>query len=140
MSNLGTNENAAAATSPRQVQLTVSGVQNDLKNGLSRPMIQAKYALSGKDLKDLFSHPSLKGLKTKSAPGFVLFDDTVEGTQTPEVSQISTPTIVEVEAEVEIEMIEEYETEEVSNSTEMRRESEELESWEQDLAESDSVL
>jgi len=58
--------------------LTVTGIQRDLNNGLTRPQIQAKYNLSGKDLKELFSHPKLKGLKTKVAPSFKLVDDTLE--------------------------------------------------------------
>ncbi|MCK4521791.1 MAG: hypothetical protein KAU20_04405 [Nanoarchaeota archaeon] len=61
---------------PQKTQLTVSGILNDLNEGLSRPNIQAKYNLSGKDMKDLFSHPKLKGRKTKPAPSFVLTDDT----------------------------------------------------------------
>jgi hypothetical protein len=60
----------------QKTQLTVSGILNDLNEGLSRPNIQAKYNLSGKDMKDLFAHPKLKGRKTKPAPSFVLTDDT----------------------------------------------------------------
>jgi len=59
-----------------KVQLTVSGIQEDLNNGLTRAEIQAKYGLSGRDMKSVFSHPKLKGLKTKPAPQFVLTDDT----------------------------------------------------------------
>lgn len=66
------------AVAPVQVQLTVSGILTDLDNGLTRDNIQNKYKLSAKDLKGLFSHPSLKGKKTKVAPGFVLTDDTAE--------------------------------------------------------------
>jgi hypothetical protein len=58
-----------------KTQITVSGIKVDLANGLTRPQIQAKYNLTGKDLKDLFSHPKLKGLKTKPAPSFILTDD-----------------------------------------------------------------
>jgi len=65
-------------TAPTTVQLTVSGVLADLGNGLTRAMIQAKYKLSGKDMKALFSHEKLKGRKTTPAPGFVLIDDTEE--------------------------------------------------------------
>jgi len=75
---------------PVRTQLTVSGIQADLNNGLSRPQIQSKYALSGKDMKDLFSHPKLKGLKTKPAPSFVLTDDTADAVE--EVAEMQAPT------------------------------------------------
>jgi len=73
------NENGAAQAA--KVQLTVSGIQGDLKNGLTRAQIQAKYGLSNKDLKGVFTHPKLKGLKTKPAPAFVLTDDTVDSAE-----------------------------------------------------------
>jgi hypothetical protein len=60
---------------PQKTQITISGVRADLNNGLSRPQIQTKYNLTGKDLKDLFAHPKLKGLKTKVGPSFTLIDD-----------------------------------------------------------------
>ena len=59
-----------------KTQITVSGIQADLNNGLTRVEIQAKYSLSGRDMKTLFAHPKLKGLKTKPAPSFELIDDT----------------------------------------------------------------
>ena len=143
MSDLGNNESVAAATAPRQVQLTVSGVQNDLKNGLTRPMIQAKYNLSGKDLKDLFSHPSLKGLKTKSAPGFILIDDTVGAIE----NQVTLEQAIETaEAEQqeqvtqEVEVIEEAEVIEEEEVVAQQPTSPALEPWEQDMSVSDSVL
>jgi hypothetical protein len=85
------NENTAAQ--PAKVQLTVSGIQADLNNGLTRAAIQAKYSLTGKDLKGLFSHPKLKGLKTKPAPAFELVDDT------PDVEVEAAPIVEEVEVE-----------------------------------------
>lgn len=144
MSNSEQNGTVAAATTPRQVQLTVSGVQNDLKNGLSRPMIQAKYNLSSKDLKDLFSHPSLKGLKTKVAPGFILIDDTVEETlvDVPQDSFTDVQPLEETEEVEEIEVTEEIEvveTEEVFNEV-SQPSTPTLEPWEQDLSVSESLL
>jgi hypothetical protein len=61
---------------PAKVQLTVSGILNDLNEGLTRDGIRSKYALTAKDVTDLFKHPKLKGKKTKPAPGFSLTDDT----------------------------------------------------------------
>jgi len=85
-----------------KAQLTVSGIKNDLDQGLSRPEIQAKYGLSTRDLKSVFSHPKLKGLKTKPVPQFVLVDDEEADVivATPEaVAPEPTPTVTEVEAE-----------------------------------------
>jgi len=95
------NEGGAPKT-----QLTVSGIQGDLNNGLTRPQIQAKYNLTGKDLKDLFSHPKLKGLKTKPAPSFVLTDDT------PDAEEVAAP-VVEATTEVETPVNETVENTEV---------------------------
>jgi hypothetical protein len=129
MSDLGNN----GAAAPRQVQLTVSSVQNDLSNGLSRPMIQAKYNLSGKDLKALFSHPKLKGLKTKVAPSFVLIDDTDDSiaTETANVL-VEEPAVEEVVAEIEFE--------EVAESLPQTNATNEFEPWESDLSTSDSLI
>lgn len=80
-----------------KTQITVSGIQGDLNNGLSRPQIAAKYALSNKDLKELFSHPKLKGLKTKPAPSFILTDDTSNA----EEVVAETPVVEETTDEVE---------------------------------------
>lgn len=90
--------NLEGAAAPQQAQLTVSGILADLDNGLTRPMIQTKYKLSGKDLTELFKHPKLKGKKTKAAPGFVLVDDTpddVEETAT-DVEAVTEDTDIEV--------------------------------------------
>jgi hypothetical protein len=88
------NENSAAQ--PAKVQLTVSGIQADLNNGLTRAAIQAKYSLTGKDLKGLFSHPKLKGLKTKPAPAFELVDDT------PDVEEVASVEVEVAPAPVEV--------------------------------------
>jgi hypothetical protein len=142
MSELEQNGNVAAATTPRQVQLTVSGVQNDLNNGLSRLMIQAKYNLSGKDLKALFSNPKLKGLKTKTAPGFVLIDDTEKVQGEPQTTGQATD--VQETAEMqesenigEVEVIEEVEVVEEEMPWE---EAPSREPWEEDLSVTDSIL
>jgi len=87
-----------------KVQLTVSGIQADLNNGLSREEIRLKYGLTGKDLKGVFSHPKLKGLKTKVGPQYNLVDDTpevevvneAEGTTT-EVEEVATPLVATTE-------------------------------------------
>lgn len=59
-----------------KVQLTVSQILQDLKNGIGRKEIQKRYGLSLVDLKRLFSHPKLKGMKVKPVPQFELTDDT----------------------------------------------------------------
>jgi hypothetical protein len=80
---------------PVKVQLTVSGILNDLNEGLTRDAIRTKYSLSAKDVSELFKHPKLKGKKTKPAPGFNLVDDTPEEVvavaETPIVEDTSEP-------------------------------------------------
>ncbi len=76
--------------------LTVSGILNDLNQGLTRAAIQAKYSLSGKDLAQLFSHPKLKGKKTKVAPSFTLVDDTEDEVAVVEAAPVEVAPEVEV--------------------------------------------
>lgn len=107
MSNLENKEVVSEdvkTVAPVQVKLTVTGVQADLNNGLTREMIKAKYGLTTKDLKDLFAHPKLKGLKTKPKPGFILVDDTIgdENLKEEEVAPGEDSKIEEEVAPVEV--------------------------------------
>lgn len=64
-----------------QIQVTVSGILEDLQNGLTRNEIKEKYSLSANQLKQVFQHEKLKGRKTKKQEAQVLvIDDTVEET------------------------------------------------------------
>jgi len=47
------------------MQLKISEILNDLTNGQTRQQIKEKYNLSTAQLKSVFSHPQLKGRKTK---------------------------------------------------------------------------
>lgn len=71
------------------VKITISGIITDLENGLTRTKddanynpeigsIQEKYNISVNDVKTLFQHSKLKGLRVKPVkkPGFELIDDT----------------------------------------------------------------
>jgi len=42
-----------------KVQLTVSGIKEDLNQGLTRVDIQTKYGLPSRDVTALFKHPKL---------------------------------------------------------------------------------
>jgi hypothetical protein len=84
------------AAVPAKVQLTVSGILNDLNEGLTRDGIRSKYNLTAKDVSDLFKHPKLKGKKTKPAPGFSLTDDTPDEEVVVEaVAPVETETVAE---------------------------------------------
>lgn len=104
-------ENSTTGNEP--VKLTVSGILNDLEQGLVREQIQEKYGLSTTDMGKLFQHPKLKGKKAKKAPGFILEDDTEEV-----LAQTPTP-VGDVEVEqpetVESDNKEEPATEEVTD-------------------------
>ncbi len=70
------------------VRITISGVLEDLNNGLTREDIQEKYGLNGVELKEVFQHPKLKGKKTKKPRGFILIDDTEEVESTDSAAPI----------------------------------------------------
>lgn len=68
-----------------KIQITISSVLNDLANSMSREEIRDKYSLTNAQLKQVFSHPQLKGRKTKQVNVlFELVDDVtkVETTET----------------------------------------------------------
>jgi hypothetical protein len=61
------------------IKLTVSGIINDLNNGLDREKIATKYGLTKQEVNEVFKHPKLQGLRVKRKPAvrFVLEDDTM---------------------------------------------------------------
>ncbi len=61
-------------------RITISGILNDLENGLSRPEIAEKYEISPAEVKAMFEHPKLKGKKAKKklVLTFQLEDDTAD--------------------------------------------------------------
>ena len=89
-----------------KIQITISSVLNDLSNSMSREEIRDKYSLTNAQLKQVFSHPQLKGRKTKQVNVlFELVDDVtpevVEVTEvttiTPVINDITNPIEEEVE-------------------------------------------
>lgn len=81
----------------QKTKLTVSGILQDLENGLTRTTtsknynpeigcIQEKYNLTNYDLEMLFKHPKLKGRKTHAVKitSFILEDDIDETVETTE--------------------------------------------------------
>jgi hypothetical protein len=59
-----------------KIQITISSVLNDLSNSMTREEIRDKYSLTNAQLKQVFSHPQLKGRKTKQVNVlFELVDD-----------------------------------------------------------------
>lgn len=83
-----------------KVHLTVSQIQADLANGLDRAAIAEKYNLTKGGVKQLFSHPKLKGMKVKPAPNFVLEDDTADKpAKTSNGASTSTEEAVSVETQ-----------------------------------------
>tara|TARA_R110002012_G_scaffold227919_1_gene400116 strand:+ start:2730 stop:3173 length:444 start_codon:yes stop_codon:yes gene_type:complete len=70
------------ATPPAQI--TVSQIVEDLENGRDRKVIKAKYGLTADEVKMIFEHPKLKGMRVKKSKvmRFTLVDDTVDAAQT----------------------------------------------------------
>lgn len=67
------------ATTEGPITLTVTGIINDLNEGIDREGIAKKYNLSKTEVTELFKHPKLAGLRArkKIAVRFTLIDDTV---------------------------------------------------------------
>lgn len=81
-----TNENDVQLTEAKpKVELTISQIKEDLKNGIDRDGIKEKYGLRRVDVVRLFQNEELKGLKvhrprpatskSKATIGFILKDD-----------------------------------------------------------------
>jgi len=83
------------------IKLTVSGIINDLTNGLDREKIATKYGLTKQEVNEVFKHPKLQGLrvKRKAAVRFVLEDDTVS--TEPVNSQITDSVTMEPQSEID---------------------------------------
>lgn len=89
-SNVEPQVEAVENTQERKV-VTISGVLEDLENGLGRPLIAKKYGLNAEEMKVLFQNPNLKGRRPKRATKkitFVLVDDvTPDTTENVELQQ-----------------------------------------------------
>ena len=61
-------------------QITVSQIVEDLENGRDRKAIKTKYGLTVDEVKMIFEHPKLKGMRVKKARTvrFTLVDDIQE--------------------------------------------------------------
>jgi len=70
---------AESATTEGPITLTVTGIINDLNDGIDRDGIATKYGLTKAEVTELFKHPKLTGLRArKKIPvRFTLVDDTV---------------------------------------------------------------
>lgn len=67
------------ATTEGPITLTVTGIINDLNDGIDRDGIATKYGLTKAEVTELFKHPKLTGLRArKKIPvRFTLVDDTL---------------------------------------------------------------
>ena len=70
---------ANSATTEGPITLTVTGIINDLNDGIDRDGIATKYGLTKAEVTELFKHPKLAGLRArKKIPvRFTLVDDTI---------------------------------------------------------------
>jgi len=62
-----------------KVVLTVTGIINDLNDGIDRDGIATKYGLTKAEVTEIFKHPKLVGLRArkKIQVRFTLVDDTI---------------------------------------------------------------
>jgi hypothetical protein len=70
---------AKNATTEGPIVLTLTGIINDLNDGIDRDGIATKYGLTKAEVTELFKHPKLVGLRArkKIAVRFTLVDDTI---------------------------------------------------------------
>ncbi len=86
------------------IKLTVSGIINDLNNGLDREKIATKYGLTKQEVNEVFKHPKLQGLRVKRKPAvrFVLEDDTMSvNTDYSEIGDGVQKQLIEPQSEVD---------------------------------------
>ena len=70
--------------------LTVSQLLNDLENGIDRAGIRKKYDLTTAELKMVFAHPKLQGIRVKKHK--IMRIKLVDDTATEDPNQMSIPT------------------------------------------------
>ena len=65
-------------------QITISQIVEDLESGRDRKAIKTKYGLTVDEVKMIFEHPKLKGMRVKKSKvmRFTLVDDTINLAQT----------------------------------------------------------
>ncbi len=64
-------------------EIKISEILNLLDKGYTRDMLKEYYSLTNKEIKNLFTHPKLRGLKAKKALSFEIVDDTVKSEPAP---------------------------------------------------------
>tara|TARA_R100000544_G_C2220849_1_gene57462 strand:- start:211 stop:666 length:456 start_codon:yes stop_codon:yes gene_type:complete len=79
-------------------QLTVSQILNDLNNGTDRQEIRKKYNLSQAEIKFIFTHPKLQGVRVKKQKvmRIELIDDTETMTVNPNQMSITDVNIADM--------------------------------------------
>lgn len=77
--NVQQNPAVESTASNGPITLTVTGIINDLNEGIDRDGIATKYGLTKAEITELFKHPKLTGLRArKKIPvRFTLVDDTI---------------------------------------------------------------
>lgn len=98
------NETNETGSRTEPIQLTISGLINDLRNGITRcegdlgydktkGSIQEKYNLTKSEVKEIFKNPKLAGIKVKIAKEarYILTDDTA-GVSNSEPTKFGAPT------------------------------------------------
>jgi len=98
-------------------QITVSQIMDDLDNGRDRKAIKAKYGLTMDEVKMIFEHPKLKGMRVKKAKvvRFTLVDDT-EVIVPESTSQISLEEVISQASTETAEAISNMKSQELKNN------------------------
>ena len=109
-------EHQEVQTNPTPEVITISGIINDLDNGIDRDGLATKYGLTKTEVKTMFMHPALKGKRVKKNKvkelRFTLVDDVtphVDPNQTSiPVDDLTPPTMEDTYAVVEEQKAEQF--------------------------------
>jgi hypothetical protein len=66
-------------------EIKISTIKKLLDEGKTRIDIAEYFNLTGKEVKDIFTHPKLKGLRVKVAPSYILLDEEEDETAVKEL-------------------------------------------------------
>lgn len=109
-------EHQEVQTNPTPEVITISGIINDLDNGIDRDGLVIKYGLTKAEVKTMFMHPALKGKRVKKNRvkelRFTLVDDVTPQDDPNQISipvnDLTPPTMEDTYAVVEEQQAEQF--------------------------------
>ena len=84
-------------------EITVSMIDQDLQDGISKPEMAIKYGIKPWEIDEIFKHPFLKGRRPsrKKTLSFTFVDDTIKDTVEEAYGVDKTSSILNIEATID---------------------------------------